>query len=221
MARCRALVVTAREEFGIAAVEAQAAGRPVIARGAGGLLENVVEGETGCWWDGGPDELAAAVAGFDPEAVDPQACVENARRFDCAIFRESFRREVDKALRDGPAERLEAWPQIPRRPALGRRPVLVRGAEPGATPGGTRALAVLRSRRPARPPAPRPARSRPASPSPSRARRGAPKRPAQRRARRCAADQAGTAGRPRPRPPPMNNSSRAVPTTPSSAAVSR
>ena len=54
MASCRALVVTAREEFGIAAVEAQAAGRPVIARGAGGLLENVIEGETGCWWDGGP-----------------------------------------------------------------------------------------------------------------------------------------------------------------------
>ncbi len=38
LSSCRALVVTAREEFGIAAVEAQAAGRPVIARGAGGLL---------------------------------------------------------------------------------------------------------------------------------------------------------------------------------------
>jgi glycosyltransferase involved in cell wall biosynthesis len=135
MARCRALVVTAREEFGIAAVEAQAAGRPVIARGAGGLLENVVEGETGCWWEGGPDDLTAAVAAFDTEAVDPQACVDNARRFDSAIFRESFPREVDKALRDGPSERLEVWPQIPRRPAPGRRPVLVRGSGAGRHAG--------------------------------------------------------------------------------------
>ena len=127
MASCRALVVTASEEFGIAAVEAQAAGRPVIARGAGGLLENVVEGETGCWWDGGPEELAAAVQGFDPDATDPQACVENAHRFDSALFRKSFRSEVEAALSDGPAERHEAWPRIPRRPAGGRRPVLVRG----------------------------------------------------------------------------------------------
>jgi glycosyltransferase involved in cell wall biosynthesis len=127
MAGCRALVVTAREEFGIAAVEAQAAGRPVIARGAGGLLENVVEGETGCWWEGGPQELAAAVAGFDTEAVDPSACVENARRFDSAVFRDAFRHEVQKALRDGPSERLSVSPQVPRRPALGRRSVLVRG----------------------------------------------------------------------------------------------
>ena len=40
----RALVVTAVEEFGIAAVESQAAGRPVIARRGGGALETVVDG---------------------------------------------------------------------------------------------------------------------------------------------------------------------------------
>jgi glycosyltransferase involved in cell wall biosynthesis len=122
MSSCRALVVTAREEFGIAAVEAQAAGRPVIARGAGGLLENVVDGVTGCWWDGGPEELASAVSDFDALGVDPQACVENAARFDARVFRERFPREVEAALRDGPAERLETLPRIPRRPALARRP---------------------------------------------------------------------------------------------------
>ena len=61
LAGCRALVVTAVEEFGLAAVEAQAAGRPVISVGAGGALETVVEGETGVFWQGGPAELAAAV----------------------------------------------------------------------------------------------------------------------------------------------------------------
>jgi glycosyltransferase involved in cell wall biosynthesis len=122
MSGCRALVVTGPEEFGIAAVEAQAAGRPVIARAAGGLLENVVDGVTGFLWDGGPEQLAAAIAEFDTGGVDPEACVENAQRFDAAVFRETFPREVEAALRDGPVERLEAWPRIPRRPALPRRP---------------------------------------------------------------------------------------------------
>jgi glycosyltransferase involved in cell wall biosynthesis len=119
---CRALVVTGPEEFGIAAVEAQAAGRPVIARAAGGLLENVVDGVTGCLWDGAAEQLAATVADFDASTVDPEACVENARRFDASVFREKFPREVEAALRDGPAERLDTWARIPRRPALARRP---------------------------------------------------------------------------------------------------
>ncbi len=94
----RAVVVTSIEEFGIAAVEAQAAGRPVIAAGAGGALETVVEGVTGTLWSGGARELAAAVTDFDALAIDPAACVANARRFDTAIFREAFPREVDAAL---------------------------------------------------------------------------------------------------------------------------
>jgi glycosyltransferase involved in cell wall biosynthesis len=120
LSSCRALVVTAGEEFGIAAVEAQAAGRPVIARAAGGLLENVVEGVTGHLWSGGAEELAAAVSEFDTDAVDPRDCVQNARRFDASVFRRVFPREVENALRDGPAERLETWPRVPRRPAHGR-----------------------------------------------------------------------------------------------------
>src|SRR3954453_7329701 len=94
----RALVVTAVEEFGIAAVEAQAAGRPVIPVGAGGALETVRDGVTGCFWNGGPEELAEAVAGFDDAAVDPATCVESARRFDVAEFRKALPREVDRAL---------------------------------------------------------------------------------------------------------------------------
>jgi glycosyltransferase involved in cell wall biosynthesis len=96
----QAVVVTSIEEFGIAAVEAQAAGRPVIAAGSGGALETVVEDVTGTLWNGGAQELAAAVADFDALAVDPAACVANARRFDTAIFRESFPRAVDAALLD-------------------------------------------------------------------------------------------------------------------------
>jgi glycosyltransferase involved in cell wall biosynthesis len=122
LSSCRALVVTGSEEFGIAAVETQAAGRPVVARAAGGLLETVVDGVTGRWWDGGADELAATVADFDTLDVDPAACVENARRFDATVFRQAFPRAVEAALRDGPAERLEALPRILRRAPYTRRP---------------------------------------------------------------------------------------------------
>ena len=57
-------MVTAEEEFGIAAVESLASGRPVIALRAGGVLETVTEGVTGAFYDDGddPDALAAAVA---------------------------------------------------------------------------------------------------------------------------------------------------------------
>jgi glycosyltransferase involved in cell wall biosynthesis len=99
----RALVQTSIEEFGIASVEAQAAGRPVIARRGGGALETVVEGVTGTLWSGGADQLADAVRGFDSAAVDPQACVANAARFDTASFRRRLLAEIDEAQRQEPS----------------------------------------------------------------------------------------------------------------------
>jgi glycosyltransferase involved in cell wall biosynthesis len=97
----RALVVTATEEFGIAAVEAQAAGRPVIALAEGGVRETVQEGLTGTFYDeASPDALAEAVARFDTLAVDPAACVANADRFDVAHFRHGIRGVVAEACAD-------------------------------------------------------------------------------------------------------------------------
>ncbi len=113
----RALVVTAVEEFGIVAVESQAAGRPVIARRGGGALETIVEGVTGCLWSGGPRELARAVLEFDDGAIDPQACVGNAARFGAAVFRRRMESEVQGAIRDSAQERVsEVRPRAARRP---------------------------------------------------------------------------------------------------------
>jgi glycosyltransferase involved in cell wall biosynthesis len=95
---CRALVVTAVEEFGIAAVEAQAAGRPVIATDAGGVRESVIEGQTGSFFDGDVDDLVQAVRNFDPASFDSQACVENAARFSSEAFRRALPRHVDEAV---------------------------------------------------------------------------------------------------------------------------
>jgi glycosyltransferase involved in cell wall biosynthesis len=123
LARSRALVVTATEEFGIAAVEAQAAGRPVIALHEGGVRETVVEGQTGTFFERPePADLAAAVRSFDALAVDPEACVANARRFDTAHFRRGLRAAVELAL-DGVGSRRAARRRPPRRARGLARPV--------------------------------------------------------------------------------------------------
>ncbi len=105
LASSRALVVTAVEEFGLVAVEAQAAGRPVLARREGGALETVIEGVTGRLWDGGVEGLMQAVESLDADQIDPARCVENASRFDSATFREGFLAAVDGALRDAEERR--------------------------------------------------------------------------------------------------------------------
>jgi glycosyltransferase involved in cell wall biosynthesis len=93
----RAMIVTSVEEFGIAAVESQAAGRPVIARRGGGALETVIDGVTGSFWSGGARELAQAVLEFDDASVDPTACTRNAQRFERTRFRVAMLAEVAAA----------------------------------------------------------------------------------------------------------------------------
>jgi len=90
MARCKA---------GLTPVEAQAAGRPVIAYQAGGALDTVIAGETGTFFDQlVPAALADAVSAFDAEAVDPRACRANAERFSVARFRQELRDEIARGL---------------------------------------------------------------------------------------------------------------------------
>ena len=117
MRGARALVVTAAEEFGIAAVESLASGRPVIALGAGGVRESVREGVTGTYYERDePEALARAVEGFDPLAVDPAACVATARQFGADRFREGLVGAVSAALAEPRAERRAAARRARRRP---------------------------------------------------------------------------------------------------------
>jgi glycosyltransferase involved in cell wall biosynthesis len=101
LAAARALVVTATEEFGIAAVEALASGRPVIALAEGGVRESVVEGQTGTFFDRcEPAAVADAVRRFDALAVDSQVCRTAAERFGAARFRTQLKRLVAEAVQE-------------------------------------------------------------------------------------------------------------------------
>jgi glycosyltransferase involved in cell wall biosynthesis len=98
-ANAAALVVPNVEEFGIAAVEAQAAGRPVVAVDAGGVRETVVSGRTGVLVpDGEPAALSAALKG-DLNRFDPQEVRANALRFRPQVFRDRLLEVVERARR--------------------------------------------------------------------------------------------------------------------------
>jgi glycosyltransferase involved in cell wall biosynthesis len=93
--RCVALVVPNVEEFGIAAVEAQAAGRPVVAVARGGVTETVLDGKTGILVEGeGATDLAEALGSEDLLRFDPAVIQANAARFSSEAFRASLTRKV-------------------------------------------------------------------------------------------------------------------------------
>ena len=87
-ARCHAYMVPGIEDFGIAPVEAMAAGKPVIAFGSGGATETVEDGVTGILVDRQvADAFVAAIRQVDDLRVDPTALRSAARRFDTPRFR--------------------------------------------------------------------------------------------------------------------------------------
>lgn len=90
-ARCRATVFMSEDDFGIAQVEAQAAGRPVIAYAAGGVFDTVLPDETGVWvGEQTAESLVSALERFDTLTFDTDRLVRHAQRFS----RERFQREL-------------------------------------------------------------------------------------------------------------------------------
>jgi len=104
-AGCAAFVQTSEEDFGMAPLEAQASGRPVIAYGAGGAAETVVDGETGVLFgEQSADGLEEALRSFEPERFDGALAVANAERFDLGRFRARFLRWVEREAGSSPPE---------------------------------------------------------------------------------------------------------------------
>lgn len=86
---CRALLFPGEEDFGLVPVEAMACGRPVVALGAGGATETVVDGVTGVFSEArGVEPFAEALRTFEgcEERLTREACVARAGRFDSRVF---------------------------------------------------------------------------------------------------------------------------------------
>jgi glycosyltransferase involved in cell wall biosynthesis len=99
MEACGAVCVAADEDFGLVAVEAQAAGKPVIAYGCGGSLETVDEGFTGVFFHERTEpSVIAAIRASERLDTPPDVIADRARRFSPAAFRARLASVIDAAL---------------------------------------------------------------------------------------------------------------------------
>lgn len=98
MARCKAFLFPGLEDFGITPVQAQAAGRPVIAFGGGGALDTVIPGKTGeLFSEMTVDSLTQLMANFDASRYHPAEIRAHALRFDKAVFQQQLGDYVRRA----------------------------------------------------------------------------------------------------------------------------
>lgn len=101
MRGARALIAPQHEDFGMAILEANACGRPVIAYARGGALETVIDGVTGMLVDEqSVDAFAGALERFERMQVDSYALRRHAERFSKQSFVRAFQDEVYTAYEE-------------------------------------------------------------------------------------------------------------------------
>jgi glycosyltransferase involved in cell wall biosynthesis len=102
VARCRGFVFPGEEEFGIAPIEAMAAGRPVVAYARGALTETVLDGVTGLFFhEQTPEGLVDALRRFEVTGWSPEKIRTHALRFSEVAFRTEMAGFVDGVLAGG------------------------------------------------------------------------------------------------------------------------
>lgn len=96
---CQALIMTQYEDFGITPLEAMACGSPVVAYKKGGVLETVIEGETGSFYDAQTSEsLASVLETFSKEDFDLETIKTRAKKFDISEFNQGISEFVKDAI---------------------------------------------------------------------------------------------------------------------------
>ncbi len=93
---CKAFILTGEEDFGLTRLEAWASGRPVIAYGARGALETVVEGVTTFSYKQTPEALITAVKNFDRLEFHPKKIRKHVDKFDVEVFKRKINRFISK-----------------------------------------------------------------------------------------------------------------------------
>jgi hypothetical protein len=109
--RCRAFILPGVEDVGITALEAQAAGAPVIGYGRGGAAETVIEGRTGCFFqEQSPQSLEDTIARFEAEShlFSPIFSRLQAEKFSPEQFRRKMKSYLAMEFPDLFAD--DAWP---------------------------------------------------------------------------------------------------------------
>ena len=97
MSGCHAYLVPGEEDFGIAPVEAMAAGKPVVAIGRGGTAETVIDGVTGVLFDDPTSQaLLEAIDHLGSLNLDPVRIKAHAQQFAPERFRSEFRRLFER-----------------------------------------------------------------------------------------------------------------------------
>ena len=99
MAGAKAFIFASRDEdFGIVPVESMMLGTPVIAHKSGGVMETIIEGKTGMFFDDlNSESLNAVVKKFEKKKFNPEDSVKNAERFSKVRFEKEIKNFVDKA----------------------------------------------------------------------------------------------------------------------------
>ncbi len=101
LSRAKAFIHPQLEDLGITPIESMANGRPVIAYGAGGALETVVDGVTGVFFNTQSwNALFEVVEKFDPAAWNPAVIRAHAEKFSTAVFEARMKEIVERVHKE-------------------------------------------------------------------------------------------------------------------------